>query len=66
MGLTSKEQQIVLLNEQIQELERKRYMNQMCDHWTDEHFSLDRELPAEIKRLKTQLAELEAELEKEI
>lgn len=62
MGLTPKEQQIVLLNEQIQELERKRFMNQMCDHWTDEHYSLDRELTAEIKKLKAQLAELEKEI----
>lgn len=62
MGLTPKEQQIVLLNEQIQELERKRFMNQMCDHWTDEHFSIDRELTAKIKELKKQLAELEEEI----
>lgn len=62
MGLTPKEQQIVLLNEQIQELERKRFMNQMCDHWTDENYSLDRELADKINELKTQLEELEKEI----
>ena len=62
MGLTPKEQQIVLLNEQIQELERKRFMNQMCDHWTDENYSLDRELTGKIKELKAQLEELEKEI----
>jgi len=59
MGLTPREQQIVLLNEQIQELERKRFMNQMCDHWTDEHYSLDRELTQQINKLKEQLKEYE-------
>lgn len=61
MGLTPKEQQIVLLNEQIQELERKKFMNQMCDHWTDEEYSLDCELTVKIEELKTQLEELEKE-----
>jgi uncharacterized protein YbaP (TraB family) len=59
MGLTPREQQIVLLNEQIQELERKRFMNQMCDHWTDENYSLDRELTQQINKLKEQLKEYE-------
>lgn len=61
MGLTAKEQQIVLLNEQIEKLKTKKFMNQMVDHWTDANYAIDRECLEEIKKLEAELKELEKE-----
>ena len=61
MGLTPKEQQIVLLNEQIEKLKTKRFMNQMVDHWSDDNYAIDRECLEEIKKLEAELKELEKE-----
>ena len=61
MGLTPKEQQIVLLNEQIEKLKTKRFMNQMVDHRTDDNYAIDRECLEEIEKLEAELKELEKE-----
>lgn len=61
MGLTEKEQKIVLLNEQIEHLKTRKFMNQMVDHWSDDNYAIDRECFEEIKKLEAELKELEKE-----
>ena len=53
------EKRIVLLNEELQKVERRRFMNNMVDHWSDENYSIDRECFNEITRIKAELKELE-------
>lgn len=57
--MTEVEKRIVLLNEQLQKVERKKFMNNMVDHWSDENYSIDRECFNEITRIKAELKELE-------
>lgn len=53
------EKQIVLLREQLEKVENKKFMNQMVDHWGDVNYSIDRECFNEITKLKAQIKELE-------
>ena len=53
------EKRIVLLNEELQKVERKKFMNNMVYHWSDENYSIDRECFNEIARIKAELKELE-------
>lgn len=59
--MTDLEKRIVLVNETIERLKTKKFMNQMVDHWTDDNYAIDQECFLEIKRLEKELKELENE-----
>lgn len=61
--MSETEKKIVLLKEQLEKVENKKFMNQMVDHWGDVNYSIDRECFNEITKLKAQIKELEDDLQ---
>lgn len=45
----------------IKDLEERKFMNQMCDHWSADDYAFDRKCSQEIADLKKELQRMEAE-----